>query len=181
MTHDSSSIADSIAFLFWQVHYNEFISLHNQQYPTHPWETVQVCQTAKSSVPPHCYCHLLPWPECHLLNACGAVQGCVLSPSPCRHSPLCTGSGDHVVVVVGLSADPSLLQCRAIYAVDLMLEWNRATEPCPGIQPKLLEVNYSPDCIRACRYHPSFFNHVFETLFLDSSAWSQDLPITKLL
>lgn len=79
---------------------------------------------------------------------------------------------------------PSLSHCvqsRAIYAVDLMLKWNRDTSPCPGMEPQLLEVNFSPDCVRACRYHPDFFNHIFEVLFLDSTQWRQDIPISKLL
>lgn len=72
-------------------------------------------------------------------------------------------------------------QCRAIYAADLMLKWNRDTSPHPGMEPQLLEVNFSPDCIRACRYHPSFFNHVFKVLFLDRSQWSPDIPVTRLV
>lgn len=32
-------------------------------------------------------------------------------------------------------------------------------------QPKLLEMTFSPDCTRACKYTPSFYNDLFETLF----------------
>ncbi|XP_058812359.1 tubulin--tyrosine ligase-like protein 12 [Topomyia yanbarensis] len=55
-------------------------------------------------------------------------------------------------------------QSRALYAVDLMLEW---TNGGLNIQPKLLEVNFTPDCKRACEYYPDFFNDIFNLLFLD--------------
>ena len=35
----------------------------------------------------------------------------------------------------------------------------------PEYQPKLLELTFSPDCNRACKYSPSFYNDLFETLF----------------
>lgn len=52
---------------------------------------------------------------------------------------------------------------RALYAADLILEFDNNHE----IQPKLLEVNYSPDCHRACTYYPNFYNEVFNVLFRD--------------
>uniref|UniRef100_A0A182LSF8 Tubulin--tyrosine ligase-like protein 12 SET-like domain-containing protein n=1 Tax=Anopheles culicifacies TaxID=139723 RepID=A0A182LSF8_9DIPT len=55
-------------------------------------------------------------------------------------------------------------QSRGLYAVDLMLEW---TEAGSKVQPKLLEVNFTPDCQRACEYYPEFYNDVFNLLFLD--------------
>ncbi|XP_058061415.1 tubulin--tyrosine ligase-like protein 12 [Anopheles bellator] len=55
-------------------------------------------------------------------------------------------------------------QSRALYAVDLMLEW---TDAGTRMQPKLLEVNFIPDCQRACEYYPEFYNDVFNLLFLD--------------
>eukprot|EP00731_Ephydatia_muelleri_P029714 Em0021g237a len=60
----------------------------------------------------------------------------------------------------GIAPSP---QSRAIYAADIMLEWT----PQGDIQPVVLEMNYSPDCVRACKYHPDFFNHIFELFFLD--------------
>ncbi|XP_046614168.1 tubulin--tyrosine ligase-like protein 12 [Neodiprion virginianus] len=54
------------------------------------------------------------------------------------------------------------LQSRALYAADIMLEW-RDKE----INPVLLEVNFTPDCKRACDYYPNFYNDIFKLLFLD--------------
>ena len=47
--------------------------------------------------------------------------------------------------------------CRAAYGYDVMLD--------DQYEPKLLEVTFSPDCTRAVKYHPHFFNDVFMTLF----------------
>lgn len=49
---------------------------------------------------------------------------------------------------------------RAIYALDVMIDEN--------LNPIILEFNYSPDCTRACKYTPSFFMDIFNTLFLNS-------------
>ena len=38
-----------------------------------------------------------------------------------------------------------------------------------AVQPVLLEVNYSPDCQRACDYYPDFYNDVFAYLFLNET------------
>uniref|UniRef100_A0A8C5T015 Tubulin tyrosine ligase like 12 n=1 Tax=Laticauda laticaudata TaxID=8630 RepID=A0A8C5T015_LATLA len=58
---------------------------------------------------------------------------------------------------------------RAVYAIDLMLKWESSGNGKQHIQPQILEVNFNPDCERACKYHPTFFNDVFCTLFLDES------------
>ncbi|CAH2079500.1 unnamed protein product [Thlaspi arvense] len=62
---------------------------------------------------------------------------------------------------------------RAIYGVDVMLD--------SSFQPKILEVTYCPDCMRACTYDMEtmngkgvvkgrdFFNYVFGCLFLDET------------
>lgn len=59
----------------------------------------------------------------------------------------------------GIARSP---QSRAMYAVDLMLARENGK-----MQPKLLEVNWGPDCDRACDYYPDYFDNVFSTLFLD--------------
>lgn len=71
----------------------------------------------------------------------------------------------------GLAHSP---QSRAMYAVDLMLEWDRSQGPGehPRMQPKLLEVNWAPDCQRACQFYPDFFNEVFAAMFLDEASSS---------
>ena len=53
-------------------------------------------------------------------------------------------------------------QSRALYAVDLMLEWRK-----DEIEPVLLEFNFAPDCKRACEYYNDFYNDVFRCLFLN--------------
>ncbi|CAK9813412.1 Tubulin--tyrosine ligase-like protein 12 [Anthophora quadrimaculata] len=61
----------------------------------------------------------------------------------------------------GIDKNP---QSRAMYAIDLMLEWRKDT-----VEPVLLEVNFSPDCKRACEYYPNFYNDIFRCLFLDDN------------
>lgn len=56
-------------------------------------------------------------------------------------------------------------QSRALYAADIMLEWSDEQETL--VQPKLLEINWIPDCKRACDYYPQFFNDIFQLLFLN--------------
>ena len=42
------------------------------------------------------------------------------------------------------------------------------------LQPKLLEMTFAPDCDRACKYHPEFFNDIFKCLFLNKDDCNMD-------
>lgn len=53
-------------------------------------------------------------------------------------------------------------QSRAVYAADVMLAWEN-----DKMQIKLLEMNWTPDCQRACQYYASFYNDIFKVLFLN--------------
>ncbi|GBO01309.1 Tubulin--tyrosine ligase-like protein 12 [Araneus ventricosus] len=55
---------------------------------------------------------------------------------------------------------------RAMYGLDIMLEWDRTYDE-KRINPVLLEVNWMPDCKRACDYYPEFYDDVFSVLFLN--------------
>ncbi|KAF5396474.1 hypothetical protein PHET_10245 [Paragonimus heterotremus] len=124
----------------YNIHHDEFVGLFNEQYPNTSWSEIQA---SIFSTLADLFTAASTYPE---------PRGIV----PCLHS-------------------------RAMYAVDLMLEWRpqstlspndspHRSGRCHRMCPVVFEVNYSPDCDRACRYHPDFFNHVFGCLFLDDSA-----------
>lgn len=66
-------------------------------------------------------------------------------------------------VPCGIAKSP---QSRALYGADVMLSWHKQKDEIV-IQPKLLEVNWMPDCKRACEYYPQFYNDVFSVMFLN--------------
>lgn len=50
-------------------------------------------------------------------------------------------------------------RCRAMYGVDVMIT--------DEYEPKILEVTFQPDCGRACKFNPAFFNEVFGCLYFN--------------
>ena len=50
-----------------------------------------------------------------------------------------------------------IFQSRAIYGVDAMIT--------DDFNVKVLEFTYSPDCERACKFYPSFYDDIFNCLF----------------
>lgn len=60
----------------------------------------------------------------------------------------------------GIGRNP---QSRALYAADVML----SKDEKGNFVPQLLEINWTPDCQRACEYYPDFYNDIFELLFFD--------------
>ena len=52
-------------------------------------------------------------------------------------------------------------RCRSLYGIDVMVT--------DDFKPKILEATFSPDCKRACRFNPNFFNEVFGCLFFNDA------------
>jgi tubulin--tyrosine ligase-like protein 12 len=59
---------------------------------------------------------------------------------------------------------------RGLYGVDVMLSWETNEETGEEfIRPVILEVNFQPDCTRACKFFPSFYNDLMNVLVLDKA------------
>ncbi|CAH1966083.1 unnamed protein product [Acanthoscelides obtectus] len=56
-------------------------------------------------------------------------------------------------------------QSRALYAADIMLEIDEKGD----FNPRILEINFTPDCQRACEYYEDFYNDIFNLFFLDNN------------
>ncbi|KAE8893245.1 Tubulin--tyrosine ligase-like protein 12 [Phytophthora fragariae] len=57
---------------------------------------------------------------------------------------------------------------RALYGVDVMLSWEEDEETGEErLRPVILETNFQPDCTRACKYSPQFYNDLMNVLVLD--------------
>jgi len=65
---------------------------------------------------------------------------------------------------------------RALYAVDVMLKWNKTTlTEGRSLQPILLECNFLPDCSQTFNTDSDFMNKVFKFLFTDADAAECDM------
>ena len=51
---------------------------------------------------------------------------------------------------------------RAIYGLDAMID--------DQFEPHIIEINYQPDCTRACKFIPEFYNDIFSTLFFEKDS-----------
>ena len=51
---------------------------------------------------------------------------------------------------------------RAIYGLDAMIDDN--------LEPHVIEMNFQPDCTRACKFVPEYYNDLFSTLFLEKES-----------
>ena len=51
---------------------------------------------------------------------------------------------------------------RAIYGLDAMID--------EQLEPYIIEINYQPDCTRACKFIPEFYNDIFSTLFFEKES-----------
>ncbi|RLN48822.1 hypothetical protein BBJ29_003845 [Phytophthora kernoviae] len=57
---------------------------------------------------------------------------------------------------------------RALYGVDVMLSWEANEETGEErLRPVILEANFQPDCTRACKYFPQFYNDLMNVLALN--------------
>ncbi|GMF46794.1 unnamed protein product [Phytophthora fragariaefolia] len=57
---------------------------------------------------------------------------------------------------------------RALYGVDVMLSWEENEETGDErLRPVILETNFQPDCTRACKYFPQFYNDLMNVLVLN--------------
>ena len=51
---------------------------------------------------------------------------------------------------------------RAIYGLDAMVD--------NELEPHIIEINYQPDCTRACKFVPEYYNDIFSTLFFEEES-----------
>ena len=51
---------------------------------------------------------------------------------------------------------------RAIYGLDAMVD--------SELEPHIIEINYQPDCTRACKFVPEFYNDIFSTLYFEKDS-----------
>jgi tubulin--tyrosine ligase-like protein 12 len=131
-----------------QLLYTDFIKSFEEQYPNTPWATVQT-----------------------KINK--AIYNSVLAAIPkikkyaIRSTIIFTV---HDLIFLYRSQSKfDVSQCSGMYGVDVMVD--------SEMNAKVLEINFGPDCTRACNYDPHFYNVLFAVMFTND--WYQNPEITQ--
>ena len=70
------------------------------------------------------------------------------------HDPRVKFKKSNLIFIFKFFFNSFFIKCFSIYGLDVMIEKD-------SFEPKILEMTFSPDCTRACKYHPSFYEDIF--------------------